>query len=184
MYDNIYKTQEPIFSKTFLYVGRYVKHKGIFELWNAFVELQKEFPNDWTMKCIGTGEEWENRVEHPNIEHLGFVQPEEMKSHLNLKSVYVLPSKFEPWGVTVQEFATVSCPLVLSNNVGAHELFLQDDVNGKLISEVTVERLKHALKSFIELSEKELLKMSEKSHELGMSYSPKEWTNRLLKIID
>ncbi len=31
--------------KRFLYVARYVEHKGIFEMWNAFVELQKEHPN-------------------------------------------------------------------------------------------------------------------------------------------
>ena len=35
------------FPKRFIYVGRYVKHKGIFDMWNAFIELQKEHPNDW-----------------------------------------------------------------------------------------------------------------------------------------
>jgi len=35
------------FPKRFIYVGRYVKHKGIFDMWNAFIELQKEQPNDW-----------------------------------------------------------------------------------------------------------------------------------------
>jgi glycosyltransferase involved in cell wall biosynthesis len=35
------------FPKIFLYVGRYVRHKGIFDLWNAFIELQNENPTEW-----------------------------------------------------------------------------------------------------------------------------------------
>jgi glycosyltransferase involved in cell wall biosynthesis len=184
LYNDIYENQDSTFEKTFLYVGRYVKHKGIFEMWQAFIELQKEYPNDWKLKCIGVGDEWDNKLEHEKIEHLGFVQPAEMKQHLKSKFVYILPSKFEPWGVTVQEFSIASCPLIISENVGAHELFLKGGENGVLISEVTVKNLKNALKSFIDKTEEELLNMSKVSHELGMSYTPEIWSDRLLKILE
>ncbi len=179
-----YNQQQPVFKHQFLYVGRYVKHKGIFEMWQAFIELQSETPNNWEMLCIGTGDEWDNKINHPKIKHVGFIQPAEMEQYLNNKSVYVLPSKFEPWGVTVQEFAVTSCPLILSKNVGAAEQFLVDGENGYLIDEVTVESLKKAMKKIINLTEKQLLKMSKKSHQLGVSYTPKMWTKQLLSILN
>ena len=183
LYNEIYKKQAKQFKKQFLYVGRYVSHKGIFEMWQAFIELQNENPNEWEMLCIGAGDEWDNKLTHPKIKHLGFVQPEEMQTHLAQKSVYILPSKFEPWGVTVQEFAITSCPLILSKNVGASEKFLVDNKNGKLLNDVSVESLKEAMQSFIDKSESELLKMSSESHELGMSYTSEIWVERILSLV-
>ncbi len=182
-FNTVYQTQNAQFSKTFLYVGRYVKHKGIFEMWQAFIELQQEEPNDWEMLCIGTGDEWEAKLEHPKIKHLGFVQPNDMEPYLKNKMVYILPSKFEPWGVTVQEFATVSCPLILSQHVGAHEQFLIDQENGFLVNEVTVANLKTAMKKFMAKSDEDLQKMSEVSHAKGMSYTPKMWAKKILSIL-
>jgi glycosyltransferase involved in cell wall biosynthesis len=182
-FNGIYKNQAHQLKKQFLYVGRYVKHKGIFEMWNAFIELQSESPNEWEMLCIGTGDEWGNRIEHPKIKHLGFVQPSEMKQYLHEKMVYILPSKFEPWGVTVQEFSVTSCPLILSKYVGANQQFLIDGENGYLINEVSVNALKQAMKKMMNQSSDELLNMSEKSHELGVSYTPKMWANKILSIL-
>ena len=182
-FNEIHKQQNQYFKKQFLYVGRYVEHKGIFEMWQAFIELQNESPNEWEMLCIGKGDEWDNKVEHDKIKHVGFVQPQDMKQYLQDKSVYILPSKFEPWGVTVQEFAVVSCPLILSKNVGASEQFLKDRQNGVLIDKVSVKTLKSAMKQMIEKSDIELMEMSKKSHELGMSYTPKMWAERILSIL-
>jgi len=184
LFDRIYKNQNQAFKKQFLYVGRYVKYKGVFEMWQAFIELQNENPNDWKMLCIGTGDEWENRLEHPKIKHVGFVQPSDMEGYLNQKSVYVLPSKFEPWGVTVQEFAITSCPLVLSDRVGASTKYLIHNENGILINDVTVEALKTALKKMMSKSDTELLEMSQKSHQLGMSYTNEMWTETIMNLAD
>ena len=183
LYNDVYKKQNNQFKKQFLYVGRYVKRKGIFEMWQAFIELQNENSNDWEMLCIGTGEEWDNKLTHPKIKHVGFVQPNEMQSYLTEKSVYILPSIFEPWGVTVQEFAVTSCPLILSKHVGASEKFLVDNKNGVMLNTVSVNALKMAMQSFIDKSENELLAMSKESHQLGMSYTSSMWVDRLLSLI-
>ena len=184
LYNSIYKKQTQQFKKQFLYVGRYVKHKGIYEMWQAFIELQNENPNDWEMLCVGTGEEWSSKLIHPKIKHIGFVQPKEMEGYLKQKSVYILPSKFEPWGVTVQEFAITSCPLILSDKVGASEQFLIQNLNGVLINEVTVNSLKKAMQLMMNKSNDELLIMSQKSHELGMSYNSEMWAKKVLNLID
>ena len=110
------KEKQTNFPKVFLYVGRYVNHKGIFDLWNAFIELQNEEPNDWELWCLGTGVEYENRVLHPKIKHFGFIQPYNMFKYLSKSGVYILPS-IEPWGVSVHEMAASSYPLLLSDKV-------------------------------------------------------------------
>jgi glycosyltransferase involved in cell wall biosynthesis len=63
----------------FLYVGRYIERKGIKELWNAFIKLKEETGTDWELWCCGTGPLEDQRVEHPQIKHFGFVQPEQME---------------------------------------------------------------------------------------------------------
>lgn len=169
------------FPKRFLYVARYVEHKGIFEMWEAFKQIKAELNTDWELWCLGTGDEYENRIEAEGISHFGFVQPKEMQQYIEDTGVYILPSKFEPWGVTVQEFAISGFPLIISDQVGSRTQFLKVE-NGIEIKSGNVESLKKAMKSIIDLSEKELISMAEKSNEIGMSYQSKDWAKRILSI--
>ena len=61
------------FPRRFIFTGRYYDFKGIGDLWNAFIELQNENPNDWELWCLGTGNI--KPIVHPKIKHFGFVQP-------------------------------------------------------------------------------------------------------------
>ena len=108
IFENIKYSQE----NTFVYIGRYIKHKGITDLWTAFIELKEEFPNNWKLKCIGTGDLWKQRVEHNNIEHFGFLQPNEISDKIT-GGIFVLPSHFEPWGVVVHEFVMAGFPMII-----------------------------------------------------------------------
>ncbi len=168
--------------KQFLYVGRYVKHKSIFEMWEAFIQVIEENNiTDWEMVCIGTGEEWENRTKHSKIKHMGFVQPQDLKKYVQEKPVYVLPSSFEPWGVSVHEFATMGCPMVVSNVVGAAEKFVEEDKNGVMI-EPTVEGLKKAFLKMMMLDHETYKSMCLRSNELGTSYRTSDWSKKILSI--
>jgi glycosyltransferase involved in cell wall biosynthesis len=171
------------FPKRFLFVARYVEHKGIFNLWDAFIELIEEQKDSaWELWCLGTGEEWENRQLHERIRHVGFVQPNEMDSYIADTGVYILPSKFEPWGVSVHEFALAGFPLILSDKVGARELFLEN--NGWEFDGDSKEALKEVMRKMMNLEEATLLTMAQKSHDLGMRYTTEDWVNKLLALRD
>ena len=165
----------------FLYVGRYVEHKGIFEMWKAFIELQNEQETDWELWCLGTGDQWENRIEYKKIKHIGFVQPSEMQKYLEQSSVYILPSKFEPWGVTVQEFAVSGFPILVSDAVGSKEKFLNG--NGFSFEAGNINAMKVAMKKIMDASPQKLLEMGQRSHELGMSLTPEIWSKNLLSVL-
>lgn len=175
-------TKEKKFPKRFIYVGRYYDFKGITELWQAFSELSHEQPNDWELWCLGTGSI--EPFKHPQIKHFGFVQPKDLAPIFRDCGVFVLPSRFEPWGVVVQEMAAAGFPLLLSNAVGAKETFLEESANGFPFSENDVRALKLQLKKIINLKAEDLLKMSEVSHIKAQSISPRTWVKVILDIYD
>jgi glycosyltransferase involved in cell wall biosynthesis len=166
--------------KRFLYVGRYYDFKGVTDLWEAFIQLQNEAPNAWELWCLGTGNI--TPVEHPRIKHFGFVQPADLAPILGESGVFVLPSRFEPWGVVVQEYAAAGFPLMLSSAVGAREAFLEEGKNGFSFSPGSVAELKTQLKKIINLTAKDLLLMSEKSHQLAQKISPEKWSHTLTEL--
>ncbi len=59
------RVKEKKFPKRFLFVGRYYEFKGITDLWNAFIELQQEQPNDWELWCLGAGDL--KQIQHSKI---------------------------------------------------------------------------------------------------------------------
>ena len=184
LFESIYQKQknEKIndFPKRFLYVGRYFDFKGVSELWQAFSELQKELPNAWELWCLGVGNI--EPMQHEKIKHFGFIQPKDLEKFTAQTGVFVLPSRKEPWGVVVQEFAASGFPLLLSNKVGAKEQFLIDGKNGYEFEAENISEIKLALSKIVNLNTTQLLEMSEVSNNLSKSNSPKIWVQNLLKM--
>lgn len=160
-----------------IFVGRYVREKGIEVLWAAFIEYCKQSQSELELWCIGTGPLEPTKPEHPQIRHLGFVQPAELRKILNGGGIFVLPSHFEPWGLVVQEFALAGCPLILSPSVGSSDVFLTDK-NGILLNRVDVESLKSAFAYFDQLSSASLLEMSHVSRRLAVGLDTNDWISK------
>lgn len=183
-FNHVYESQrsqkESLFPKRFLYVGRYYDFKGIRELWQAFTELQQEQPCDWELWCLGAGDL--EPAQHPKIRHFGFVQPKDLGNYTSQTGVFVLPSRFEPWGVVVHEFAASGFPLLLSEPVGARSAFLKEGVNGFVFKAGDVGSIKEQLKRVIAQSDTQLLEMGAQSHALAQAISPDSWVNTLLDI--
>lgn len=174
------EAKQKTFPKKFLYVGRYYDFKGIRDLWEAFMQLQNEEPCDWELWCLGTGDL--KPAEHPRIRHFGFVQPADLAPVLAETGVFILPSRFEPWGVVVQEYAASGFPLLLSSAVGAKEAFLEEGKNGFSFLPQNSQSLKKELKKIMNLSPEELILMGEESHRLAQKISPDKWANTVLEI--
>ena len=183
-FEAIYQSQkeqkQTHFPKRFMYVGRYYEFKGIKELWQAFSELQDELPNEWELWCLGIGDI--EPINHPKIKHFGFVQPKDLSNYTAQTGVFILPSRSEPWGVVVHEFAAAGFPLLLSDKVGAKEQFLKEGKNGFVFTSGNVNEIKQVLKKIINTKESDLIAMSSYSNNLSKSISPESWTESLLKM--
>lgn len=183
LYEKTFQSRRNNFPKRFLYVGRYVDFKGIHELWQAFIEFREEHNSEWELWCVGTGEEYDTRIESEGIKHFGFLQPAQLESVIAECCVFILPSRKEPWGVVVHEFAAAGFPLICSSEVGAAEVFLKSGENGYLHSPGSVEEIKKALLQMASETDDKLIQMAEKSHELSLNISPETWTNQLLSFL-
>lgn len=171
------------FPRSFLCVARYIPAKGYERLWKAFIQWQEQQPNEWELWCVGTGIGWEQRIEHPKIRHVGFVQGAQWESVIRETGVFVLNSGFEPWGVVVHEFAAAGYPLLLSNKVGAATRFLRDE-NGYLHDPQDEASIIRSFERIAALTDTQLVSMGEKSNALARQLSPQAWASCLLSITE
>ncbi len=181
LYELITDEKKKYFPKRFIYVGRYYEFKGITNLWNAFIELQNENPNEWELWCLGTGTV--APVVHPKIKHYGFIQPEYLLDYAKNTGVFVMPSLYEPWGVVLHEFAIMGFPVIVSGRVGAAEVFVKDGENGFLVEIENISSLKEKLKSIMQLSPKKLTLMGEESRKLAFQITPDKWADTVISFL-
>jgi len=137
-------------------------------------------PSDWKLVCVGTGEQFEERYIHQDIEHMGFKQPAEMAAYIEAASVFVLPSHFEPWGVVVHEMAQAGLPLILSDKIGGAEQFLVAGQNGYSFESGNIGELSQMLLKMMQHSDEELARMGEHSRKQAAMQSPEIWVETLL----
>jgi glycogen(starch) synthase len=62
-------------------------------------------------------------VQIPNVQLLGKLTPAEIRAHLAESYFYVLPAKYEPFGLSVLEAALSGCVLLLADNPTLKELW-------------------------------------------------------------
>ena len=171
-------------SKVLLFVGRYSEEKGIKELWQNFVSINSTLNSKWQLWCVGTGNLWDNRTLDKNIKHFGFVQQEKLVDKIIDSDVCVLPSKYEPWGVSLHEMVSMGKPVLVSDNVGSSYCFAKNDVNGFIFSHKKNNDFKSKMKKIMELSKDELKKMGKESVNLSKRISIESWVQTLNKIYD
>lgn len=175
LYDSSKALKSVCFPRRFIYVGRYVAFKNMQMMCEAFIEATGGQPAEWELWCAGTGELWNRRMKHPQIRHLGFVQPGDMAGYVAQAGVFVLPSIVENWGVAVHEFAAAGFPLICSKGVGAASEFLRENKNGFIFDPGKHNELKRIFNRVMLLPPEELNRMGEASHELARKITPETW---------
>ncbi|MCX7729577.1 MAG: glycosyltransferase, partial [Bacteroidia bacterium] len=165
---------------TFLFAGRYAPEKNVQTLWNVFIELCEEYPNNWILLCAGKGNV--PAIQHPQIKHLGFLQPNELADVLLNTDVFILPSKFEPWGVIIHEVTTAGLPVITSNTVGANDFFVRHQENGFIFDINCKKELKQYLIYMMKVSDEEYFRMSDKSYELSTQVTTQNWIKKIYHL--
>jgi glycosyltransferase involved in cell wall biosynthesis len=167
----------------FLYVGRYLTLKGVEDLWDAFTLAKNKSKNDWELCMVGAGELFETRNGHPDIKHLGFIQPDELPKIIKDCGAFIMPSHYDHWGVAVHEFAAAGLPLICSEKVGAASQFLIQSENGYLHAIKSPKDLANKMMKMMNQSDSQLATMGEKSNELAATLTYQHWTTTLKNIV-
>lgn len=64
------------------------------------------------------------------VRFAGFRNQSELPGFFDLASVFVLPSRHEPWGLIVNESMAAGCPVIVSTDVGSATDLVADGVEG------------------------------------------------------
>ena len=144
-----------------LYVGRLVPEKGVQVLLDAMPTIIRDAP-DVRLAIVGTGPAEDMIRSRSNelgiadrVHMYGFVE-DEVRNELYAKaSVAVVPSLYEPFGITALEAMAAKVPLVTSNAGGLDEI-VKHEFNGLKFAASNVDSLAHnvlRLLTFPELGE-------------------------------
>lgn len=165
--------------RAFLFVGRYIRRKGIDLLVDAYATYRERVSDPWPLLCAGSGEEEALLKKQEGIDNRGFTQPDALPSLMKAAGAFVLPSREEPWGVVVAEAAAAGLPLICSEACGSAVHLLRDRYNGYIVQSGSAEHLAHCLAAMSRASDEERLRMGARSHELSKQYTPTQWADTL-----
>ena len=167
----------------FLFVGRYQPVKGLDVLLEAYARYRAETAaqggEPWGLRCVGTGPLAPLLEGAEGVENVGFVQPGELPDLLAGASAFVLPSRWEPWGVALHEAASAGLPLVASDACGAAVHLLQDRHNGALFGTGDAAHLARGLQRIWAATPADRLEMGRRSHSLSALFTPERWADTL-----
>ncbi len=126
-YENIYKLKQNG-KKIVLYTGRLTYQKGIEYLLNAF-KLASIYDKNLMLVICGSGD-MENWVIEESAKlkisdkviFTGFLRGNDLKAIYKLADLYVMPSRFEPFGLVALEALVHQTPVIISKNSGVAEV--------------------------------------------------------------
>ncbi len=165
----------------FLFVGRFEPIKGLdtlLQAWNILGDNKR----DWELHLIGSGSLRTVLESAQSVIVKDFMQPERLIEEVALAGCFVLPSRGEPWGVVLHEFAAAGLPLIVSDAVGAGSSFLISGMNGYGFKANDAQDLASQMARIIEMTDPLLLSMAEYSYNLSHRITPESSAGNLLSV--
>lgn len=156
----------------FLYVGRIVDVKNIEIMIKAFI---KDFNNskDIELRIVGEGELRESLSEkYSNYKNIIFTGPKfgkELISEYREASAFILPSRFEPWGLVVNEAMSFRLPVIVSDQVGAGFDLVENNGTGYIFQYDDIEDLGEKMSELV-MDKKLYQEMSNNAYNLIHNY--------------
>ena len=138
-------------ARYFLFVGRLVREKGIFDLVDAYGSLPSELRAAIGLVFVGEGNgrsALERRAAKtaPGAVHFaGFVHREQLPSYYGLSEALVFPTRSDTWGLVVNEAMACSLPVISSGAAGCAADLVEDYWNGRVLPAGDIHQFAHAM---------------------------------------
>ncbi|MEM7673577.1 MAG: glycosyltransferase family 4 protein, partial [Verrucomicrobiota bacterium] len=137
-----------------LFCGQLIRRKGFDLLLEAFKKLLEDesLGDDIELTVVGAGEleyllEEISDNARSRIHHMGFLQPGELSGIFARADIFVLPSRYDGWGVVVNQAIAAQLAIVTTDAVGAAEYVSEE--NGYIVPSEDVDALVNAIKQLI-----------------------------------
>jgi glycosyltransferase involved in cell wall biosynthesis len=135
----------------FLYVGRLVLSKGVFDLLDAYSQLAPELRAKSELLFVGDGVDQPQlqaraATIHPGaVRFAGFTHREQLAVYYALAEALVFPTHTDPWGLVVNEAMACGIPIVATDAGGCVVDLVQDGWNGYVVATSAPDKLSEAL---------------------------------------
>ena len=149
--------------KLALFVGRFTDVKNLPLLLQA-ATLLKQKRQDFALCLVGKGEEKPKLEGICNandlqqiVRFVDYTLPDRLASYYKMADVLVLPSKFEQWGLVVNEALACGVPVIASNRVGSVDDLIICGENGDVFSWNSTQELADLLEKWLYAKTKETI---------------------------
>lgn len=174
----------PLTENRILFVGRLVPNKNLQILIDAFESLPEDILSTTYLRLVGSGDPLDFSHTSDRIEFYPFDTQERLIQHGLKSNLFCLPSIHEPYGVVVHEFAALGLPLLLSDQVGSLQVFLQEGKNGYRFSPNNAEELRNCLIDYYGKTLDQKVEMGKVSKELALRITPSIAATSLLNLME
>jgi glycosyltransferase involved in cell wall biosynthesis len=138
-----------------LFVGQLISRKGVDLLLSSLAPLFAECP-DLSLVLVGRGDllpalqrEVEAMGGSSRVMFEGALPAEAIPGRMTRAALLVLPSRWDGWGVVVNEALSAGVPVIVSDRCGAADL-IRDGVNGYVFPSENAAALQACLRAFLE----------------------------------
>jgi glycosyltransferase involved in cell wall biosynthesis len=172
----------------FLYAGRLVPEKGIFDLLFAYGALATEVRQNMGLVFVGDGPARSVLLRRAmaicpgSIQLAGFAQREDLATYYALADVLVFPTHTDRWGLVVNEAMACGLPIIASEAAGCVADLVENGWNGRVFSAGDVSQLACAMD---ELAHQAALRslMGKRNKERIAQYSPEAWAAGMARSV-
>ena len=164
----------------FLFVGRLVREKGVFELLAAYAKLDRSLRQQIGLVYAGDGpcrgqlEAQAKSIAGGMVRFPGFVQRDQLAVYYALADALILPTYTDTWGLVVNEAMACGLPVIVSEVAGCAADLVRQDWNGLLVPVADASGLGDAMQK-LGSSQELCQRMGEHSQEQILEYSPEAW---------
>jgi 1,2-diacylglycerol 3-alpha-glucosyltransferase len=176
-------------NRYFLFAGRLVPEKGVFELLSAYAKLQEPLRNEVGLVFTGDGPsrqklELEAAAIAPGtIRFTGFASREQLAVYYALAEMLILPTYTDTWGLVVNEAMACGLPVIVSRAAGCVVDLVKENWNGQIVEPRDVTSLTLAMDTLA--SQPALCAMmGENSRQRIAAFSPDEWSRGIAQMVE
>ena len=138
------RTRLELPDRYFLYVGRLVEAKGVFELLDAYAKLEESLRSIIGLVFVGDGRarlQLESRaatIVPGKIRFAGFVQKEQLPAYYALCDALMFPTHSDTWGLVVNEAMASGTAIVTTDVAGCVADLVENGRNGFVVASESV----------------------------------------------
>lgn len=175
-------------ARYFLFVGRLVREKGVFDLLSAYATLDEPLRQEFGLIFAGDGpcraelEQQAASVSPGLIHFTGFAQREKMSTYYALAQMLILPTYTDTWGLVVNEAMACGLPVIVSRAAGCVADLVRENWNGLLFPPGDMVSLANAMARLASHPD-ECARMGTNSLAHVCRYSPAEWSLGIARAI-